>query len=391
MIYEGDCRLGDLFSNRREKGRAGLPTLSVTLNDGLVSRGDLDRKQDTTLSPEEHLLVKPGDIAYNMMRMWQGAFGLSNTEGLVSPAYVVLKPKPDVDSQYVAYLFKTNRVRYLFWAFSYGLTEDRLRLYFDDFRRIPAFVHKLSDQTKIAELLKTWDAAIQLTGKLLSLAREAKQSLMQQLLSPKHPADWRRNRWRRVPFSEIASIDAETLPSKTPPDFEFSYISLADVDSGAISKNLARHQFQTAPSRARRLLKNRDILMSTVRPNLKGYARVNEENAKHIASTGFAVLSCLEEVNPDYLYHYLYTEDIQRQLYALVAGSSYPAINSGDVEDLLINIPDLETQGRLANFLEAQDREITGLARQQELLVAEQSALMQRLYRFSQTQGWEFR
>ena len=74
MTYSGNRRLGDLFSSRREKGRPGLPTLSVTLNDGLVNREDLDRKQETNLAPEEHLLVKPGDIAYNMMRMWQGAF-----------------------------------------------------------------------------------------------------------------------------------------------------------------------------------------------------------------------------------------------------------------------------------------------------------------------------
>ena len=73
MTYSGNYRLGDLFSSRREKGRAGLPTLSVTLNYGLVNREDLERKQDTNLAPEEHLLVKPGDIVYNMMRMWQGA------------------------------------------------------------------------------------------------------------------------------------------------------------------------------------------------------------------------------------------------------------------------------------------------------------------------------
>src|SRR4030067_3691875 len=54
MTYSGNYRLGDLFSSRREKGRAGLPTLSVTLNDGLVNRENLDRKQDTNLAPEEH-------------------------------------------------------------------------------------------------------------------------------------------------------------------------------------------------------------------------------------------------------------------------------------------------------------------------------------------------
>ncbi len=61
MSGDLNCRLGDLFESRREKGRAGLPLLSVTMNDGLVDRDDLERRQDTSLSPEEHLLVKPGD------------------------------------------------------------------------------------------------------------------------------------------------------------------------------------------------------------------------------------------------------------------------------------------------------------------------------------------
>ena len=100
--------MGDLFESRRERGRPGLPLLSVTMNDGLVDREDLDRKQDSALAPEEHLLVKPGDIAYNMMRMWQGAFGLAHKEGLVSPAYVVLQPKQHTFPGYFARLFRTR-------------------------------------------------------------------------------------------------------------------------------------------------------------------------------------------------------------------------------------------------------------------------------------------
>lgn len=80
MAPEGwrSTKLGNVFKSRRERGRTGLPTLSVTLNDGLVLRESLERKTDTNLSPEEHLLVREGDIAYNMMRMWQGASAFPN-------------------------------------------------------------------------------------------------------------------------------------------------------------------------------------------------------------------------------------------------------------------------------------------------------------------------
>jgi hypothetical protein len=81
-----ECRLGDLFENRKERGYQGLPTLSVTMNYGLVDRDEMDRKQDSALSAEEHRLVRAGDIAYNTMRMWQGAFGLADVDGVAGPS-----------------------------------------------------------------------------------------------------------------------------------------------------------------------------------------------------------------------------------------------------------------------------------------------------------------
>src|SRR5262245_54935427 len=110
MVPDGwyKTKLGSLFENRRERGISGLPTLYVTLNDGLVLRESLDRKTDTNLSPEEHLLVHKNDIAYNMMRMWQGASGLADFNGLVSPAYVVLSPKKNIDPLFASYFLKSS-------------------------------------------------------------------------------------------------------------------------------------------------------------------------------------------------------------------------------------------------------------------------------------------
>ncbi len=93
MIYKGNHKLGDFFTIRRERGTPGLPMLSVTMNNGVVTRESLNRKMETNLSDEEHLLVRKDDIVYNMMRMWQGASGLADRDGLISPAYVVLAPK----------------------------------------------------------------------------------------------------------------------------------------------------------------------------------------------------------------------------------------------------------------------------------------------------------
>src|SRR5258708_19031100 len=163
--------LGDYFSQRQEPGEVGLPVMSVTMNDSLVLRDDLERRMESALRPDQHLLVKKGDIAYNMMRMWQGACGLATTDGIVSPAYVVLAPKPSIDSRFAYHWFKSDRMIHLFWAYSHGLTEDRLRLYFDAFAEIPASPPSLEQQRRIVAVIDVWDLAIERAERLIAAKR----------------------------------------------------------------------------------------------------------------------------------------------------------------------------------------------------------------------------
>lgn len=214
MTYSGNCHLGDLFTSRREKGVQGLPMLSVTLNDGLVNRADLDRKQETSLTPEEHLLVKPGDIAYNMMRMWQGAFGLADRKGLVSPAYVVLKPKKEIDPLYASYLLKTKRMTYLLWAYSYGLTEDRLRLYYPDFAKIPANIPPRAVQERIAAQLATWDEAIAVCENLKKANELWRRGLVRELVMGKKTLLRHCGKWKSVRLGNVVDVLVSSVDKK---------------------------------------------------------------------------------------------------------------------------------------------------------------------------------
>lgn len=375
-----DHRLGDFFTSRRERGEDGLPTLSVTLDRGLIPRDSLDRKTETNLTAHEHLRVRPGDIVYNMMRMWQGASGLASEEALVSPAYVVLAPRKTIDPLYASYLFKHPEMIHRFWAYSYGLTEDRLRLYFNDFKRIPCAIPPLPEQRKIAEILSTWDRAIETTEALLAAAKAQKRALMQTLLTGKRRfPEFEGQPWREVRLGEIAKVDLASLTAKADPDFEFSYISLSNVEPGRIVEPLPRMRFADAPSRARRKLRRGDLLVSTVRPNLLGFARVSAEHEDAIASTGFAVVSPGKQASPSYLFHYLFSHHMRSQLHALVVGSNYPAINSADVRMLKIKLPGVTEQEKIGHILDAADIETLELANQIEKLRTEKSALMQQL------------
>lgn len=150
------ARLGQLFTERTEPGRAGLPTMSVTMNDGIVDREDMDRRVESELTPQEHLLARKGDIAYNMMRMWQGVSGLIPHDSLVSPAYVVVTPTKEIDAAFAAHLFKLPEIIRLLRRYSQGLTEDRLRLYYHQFAEIQVSIPKdKTQQQRIAHLLTT--------------------------------------------------------------------------------------------------------------------------------------------------------------------------------------------------------------------------------------------
>lgn len=163
--------------------------------------------------------------------------------------------------------------------------------------------------------------------------------------------------WEVKHFEDVADIDRESLNSSTSKDYVFDYISLSDVDSDDFKIETTRQVFGTAPSRARRIVKKGDILMSTVRPNLQGFSLLRNEVKDLIASTGFAVISA-NKCSNEYLFQNLFSSGIGRQFYQLLVGSNYPAINSSDVRKLKIPLPPLPEQKAIAQVLSTADAAI---------------------------------
>jgi type I restriction enzyme S subunit len=174
-------RAGTLFANRAERGDDLLPIYSVTMTDGLVKRTSLDRRIDDLAESTSNKKAHRQDIAYNMMRMWQGACGVASEQCMVSPAYVVLAPRSGVHSPFYGYLFKLPQMLRLFTAHSRGLTEDRLRLYYADFSSILLPRPDVREQKKIANCLLALDARIAKESEKIRVLRDHKKGLMQQL------------------------------------------------------------------------------------------------------------------------------------------------------------------------------------------------------------------
>jgi len=186
--FEGEWqseKLGDLFKERKESGLSDYPLLSVTQDQGIIYRDDVGRKDTSSEDKSKYLKVCPGDIAYNTMRMWQGVSALSGLEGIVSPAYTVLKPSKLVDSRFAAYLFKLPPIIHLFFRHSQGLVSDTWNLKYNHFAKITVVVPRLEEQKAIATVISEQDKVIQALKKELVYFKSEKKALMQQLLTGK--------------------------------------------------------------------------------------------------------------------------------------------------------------------------------------------------------------
>jgi len=141
----------------KEPGTDGLPVLSVSIHKGISDRqlsdDERDRKSLHIQDREKYRRIHPGDIAYNMMRAWQGAFGAARIEGLVSPAYVVARPTIRVEPQYLDYLLRSDLFASIAKKSSKGITDFRLRLYWEDFRKIEIDLPPLDTQRAIVDFL----------------------------------------------------------------------------------------------------------------------------------------------------------------------------------------------------------------------------------------------
>lgn len=151
--------MGELFSERKEKSSSG-EMLSVTINSGVVKADSLKRKDNSSKDKSNYKRVYVGDIAYNSMRMWQGASGVSLYNGIVSPAYTVIVSRGDIYAHFFAYEFKLNRSLHKFQKYSQGLTSDTWNLKFPLLKQIRISTTSSSEQKKIIALLEKVDSTI---------------------------------------------------------------------------------------------------------------------------------------------------------------------------------------------------------------------------------------
>jgi type I restriction enzyme S subunit len=350
------------------------------MSKGVVRRQSLEHEIRTNLSHEQHALVRKGDVVYNMMRMWQGASGVSPEDGVVSPAYVICEPTAELDSEYSQHLFRSARMIYLFWVYSHGITDDRRRLYYDDFARVPVLLPPIDHQRAIAKLLSTWDTALQNTLALIESKKLLKLGLMQQVLTGQRRLKGFSGKWRTVAIGDVVKETRRVV--KVEADVAYRLVSVRRNSGGLfdrpprLGREIGYSKLMIAEA-GDFLIARRQVVhgaMSLVRKRYHG----------SFVSNAYATLVAKQE---DLLYlPFFDLLSRTKEMYHKALRSSYGVT----IEKLVFNLDwflrerivipeDVTEQKRIVQLFRHVDLEIRELGKRAEQLRKQKTGLMQKL------------
>ena len=182
--FSGDWeqrKLGELFKERTERAIGDEELLSVTISNGVIRQRDSDKRNTASENKSNYKIVRKGDLPYNSMRLWQGAVGNSEYEGVVSPAYTVLVPVENENVKFFMELFKKNSSLQIFQRMSQGLTSDTWNLKYHTLSEIKFYIPTVEEQTKNAELFERVDYLITLHQRKLEVLNKLKKAMLQNM------------------------------------------------------------------------------------------------------------------------------------------------------------------------------------------------------------------
>ncbi len=236
-------------------------------------------------------------------------------------------------------------------------------------RSLPILLPPMAEQRAIAAVLDSIDEAIEGAEAVIAAAERLRDALLHELLTRGIPG--RHTEWRDAPgvgtipadwevarLGDVAEVNRDSWdPVEGSP---ILYLDLTAVVAPGILSSPKEVAAKDAPSRARRQVQSGDVLVSTVRPYLRGFARVRHAPDNLVASTGFAVLTPSGGVNGSYVYHHVMTPGFARHLEGAMTGQAYPAVRPDDVASYRFGLPPLPEQQAIAATLDGVDEAIEG-------------------------------
>jgi type I restriction enzyme S subunit len=386
-------RVGTLFRQVDEPGDDELQILSVSIHDGVsdkeLDEKEMDRKVTRSDDRSKYKKVQPGDLVYNMMRAWQGGFGSVAVAGMVSPAYVVARPIYEFATTFVEQLLRTPQAIEQMRRHSQGVTDFRLRLYWDEFRSLNVVLPPQDEQLAIATFLDRETAKIDgLVGeqrRLIELLKEKRQAVISHAVTqglnphaPRKPSgiEWLGDvpeHWEELPMKALFAIkhgyafagsefsDSGEYVLMTPGSFH---------ETGGYRARESEKFYTGADISPEYILKEGQLLvaMTEQAPGLLGSALFVPRDAAYLHNQR---LGRIHEIRDDrifeqYLFHVFNSDRIRAEIAVTSTGSKVKHTSPQRILSIHIALPPLTEQQQIAEFINAETTKLDALTAEAE-------------------------
>ena len=364
----------------------------LSLSYGKIKRKDIE-KTDGLLpaSFDGYNIIEAGDIVLRLTDLQNDhkslRVGLATEKGIITSAYTTLRPRDPAMSKYLYYLLHTFDIKKGFYGMGSGVRQG---LNYDEVKTLKIPIPSGVEQTAIVAYLDTECAKIdEIIAEAKASIEDYKQwkaSIIYEAVTKGFDPDAEMKdsgiewigeipkSWVTSPLKTLVSCNELTLSEKTDDDFEFEYIDIGSVQYGYGVTQTQHLMFKDAPSRARRIVNENDVILSTVRTCLKAVAMIGKITSPTIVSTGFAVLHP-KNICAAFLYYAVLSDNFVSTVEANSVGISYPAINASDILSMKIPHPIcIEEQKSIANRLDVKCSHIDKLIVEKQSLISDLEA-----------------
>ena len=358
------CRIGDIYAERSQRGASDMELLSVTMNDGVMPRSAIEGKDNSSEDKSNYKVVLTGDMVYNSMRMWQGANGISPCDGIVSPAYTVLMPKIPISNGYFAALFKSPNLINEFRKNSQGMTSDTWNLKYPQIETIKVIIPTLSEQERIADMLGILEKRITKQAQLVDSLKKYKRGLSSLLFD-----EIAKGKCQTILFANAFRLLQNNTFSRDDLSFEdgdvrnihygdvlIKYGTSVDIGNSSIpcikpDRNIEKFS-------ASSYLQNGDIVFAdTAEDYAVGKATEIIGVSFHKVLSGLHTIPCRphDTFAPMYLGYYFNSHHFRSQIFRMIQGIKVSSISKSEIVKTCILVPSYEDQTRIASALNKVD------------------------------------
>ena len=357
-----------------------MELLSVTMNDGVMPRSEIEGKDNSSEDKSNYKVVLMGDMVYNSMRMWQGANGISPCDGIVSPAYTVLMPKIPISNGYFAAFFKSPNLINEFRKNSQGMTSDTWNLKYPQIETIKVCIPALAEQNRVADMLDTLERRIAKQAQLVENLKKYKRGVMQHIfrqLPSQNGAEWTCVRLGDI-FKKVSRRNTDgVIKNVITNSAEYGLIPQRDFfdKNIAVDGNTANYY----------VIENGDFVYNPRKSNSAPYGPFNRYTLSEqgIISPLYTCLVLQADISPSYLAWYFKSDAWYRYIYDNGSqGVRHDRVSMTD--DLLMGIPvrypSHEKQLLYADILDVVETRLQATQKTLDLLSKTRDGYMRQLF-----------